>query len=94
LALQEQLNSAMSNLMTDNDRDVSRAARTVHDTFKRTALRVTGGAGLLEMNGSSSGARGCEIRQRLACKASKQRHPTHARKTGHARKAVSTCGCV
>lgn len=41
--------------MTDNDRDVSHAARTVHDTFKRTALRVTGGAGLLEMNGSSSG---------------------------------------
>ncbi|WIA29762.1 hypothetical protein OEZ86_012236 [Tetradesmus obliquus] len=52
----EHLNSAMSNLMTDNDRDVSHAARTVHDTFKRTALRVTGGAGLLEMNGSSSGA--------------------------------------
>jgi serine/threonine-protein phosphatase 4 regulatory subunit 4 len=55
LALQEQLNSAMSNLMTDNDRDVLHAARTVHDTFKRTPLRVTGGAGLLEMNGSSSG---------------------------------------
>lgn len=55
LPRQEHLNSAMSNLMTDNDRDVSHAARTVHDTFKRTALRVTGGAGLLEMNGSSSG---------------------------------------
>jgi hypothetical protein len=55
LPLQEHLNSAMSNLMTDNDLDVSHAARTVHDTFKRTPLRVTGGAGLLEMNGSSSG---------------------------------------
>jgi hypothetical protein len=28
--------------------------------------------------------------QHLACKASKQRHPTPARKAGHARKAVST----
>lgn len=54
-AEQEQLNSAMSNLMTDNDRDVAHAARCLHATFKRTPLRMTGGAGLLDMNGSSSG---------------------------------------
>lgn len=53
--LQEQLNSAMSNLMTDNDRDVAQAARGLHATFKRTPLRMTGGAGLLDMNGSASG---------------------------------------
>lgn len=53
--LQEQLNSAMSNLMTDNDRDVAHAARSLHATFKRTPLRMTGGAGLLDINGTSSG---------------------------------------
>lgn len=42
--------------MTDNDRDVSQAARSLHATFKRTPLRMTGGAGLLDINGSSSGA--------------------------------------
>jgi hypothetical protein len=31
----------------------------------------------------------CECRQHLACKASKQRHPTPACQAGHARKAVS-----
>lgn len=41
--------------MTDNDRDVSHAARSVHDTFKRTPLRMTGGAGLLDMNGTAAG---------------------------------------
>jgi serine/threonine-protein phosphatase 4 regulatory subunit 4 len=55
MVLQEQLNSAMSNLMTDNDRDVAHAARCLHATFKRMPLRMTGGAGLLDMNGSSSG---------------------------------------
>jgi hypothetical protein len=59
LVLQEQLNSAMSNLMTDNDRDVAHAARCLHATFKRTPLRMTGGAGLLDMNGSSSGTGVC-----------------------------------
>ncbi len=41
--------------MTDNDRDVSQAARTVHDAFKRTPVRMTGGAGVLDMNGSAGG---------------------------------------
>jgi hypothetical protein len=45
----------MSNLMTDNDRDVAHSARSLHATFKRTPLRMTGGAGLLDINGTSSG---------------------------------------
>jgi len=44
--------------MTDNDRDVAHAARNLHAIFKRTPLRMTGGAGLLDINGSSSGAGG------------------------------------
>ena len=51
----------MSNLMTDNDRDVAHEARSLHATFKRTPLRMTGGAGLLDMNGSSSGTGGACI---------------------------------
>jgi hypothetical protein len=42
--------------MTDNDRDVAQAARGLHATFKRTPLRMTGGAGLLDLIGSASGA--------------------------------------
>jgi hypothetical protein len=49
----------MSNLMTDNDRDVSAAARALHAAFKRTPLRMTGGAGLLDPSGSLSGAGVC-----------------------------------
>jgi hypothetical protein len=41
--------------MTDNDRDVSQAARAVHDAFKRTPLRMGGGGGaaggLLDIGG-------------------------------------------
>lgn len=48
----------MSNLMTDNDRDVAHAARGLHATFKRTPLRMTGGAGLLDMSGSGAGGQG------------------------------------
>jgi hypothetical protein len=57
VGLQEQMNSAMSALMTDSDRDVAHAARAVHDRFKKTPLRVTGGAGVLDMNGLA-GAQG------------------------------------
>ena len=34
----EKLNSAMSNLATDNDRDVAGEARAVNDSFKRTPV--------------------------------------------------------
>jgi hypothetical protein len=50
---QEQLNTTMSSLMTDSDRDVAQGARAVHDAFKRTPLRMTGTAGVLEMAGAS-----------------------------------------
>jgi hypothetical protein len=33
----------MTNLMTDNDRDVSSAARSVHEPFKRTPVRMACG---------------------------------------------------
>ena len=36
----ERLNSAMSNLATDNDRDVAGEARAVNDLFKRTPVRI------------------------------------------------------
>lgn len=36
----ERLNSAMSNLATDNDRDVAGEARAVNDLFKRTPVGV------------------------------------------------------
>ncbi|KAL3156729.1 hypothetical protein ABBQ38_001004 [Trebouxia sp. C0009 RCD-2024] len=51
----ERVNSAMSNLATDNDRDVAAEARAVNDLFKRTPVRMTGGAGLLDMNGLPGG---------------------------------------
>lgn len=51
----ERLNNAMSNLMTDNDRDVSLAARAVHESFKRTPVRMAGGAGVIDMNGLAGG---------------------------------------
>lgn len=60
----EQLNSAMSNLMTDNDRDVSHGARAVHDTFKRTPVRMAGGAGVLDMNGNAGGHGDFELADR------------------------------
>jgi len=37
----ERLNSAMSNLATDNDRDVAAQARAVNDLFKRTPVSFT-----------------------------------------------------
>ena len=36
----ERLNSAMSNLATDNDRDVAAEARAVNDLFKRTPVSL------------------------------------------------------
>lgn len=43
----------MSILITDTDRDVAQAARAVHERFKKTPLRVTGGAGVLDINGTA-----------------------------------------
>ena len=34
----ERLNNAISNAMSDNDRDVSTTARLINDTFKRTVI--------------------------------------------------------
>jgi serine/threonine-protein phosphatase 4 regulatory subunit 4 len=42
LTLQESLNSGMSSLMTDNDKDVAQAARCVHETYKCTNVRLAG----------------------------------------------------
>lgn len=42
--LLERLNSALSNTMTDDDRDVSLAARQVNDAYKRTPVRMGGAA--------------------------------------------------
>ena len=36
----ERVNSAMSNLATDNDRDVASQARAVNDLFKRTPVSL------------------------------------------------------
>lgn len=52
---QERLNNAMSNLMMDRDSDVSEGARSVHARFKQLALRMAGGAGMLDMNGMAGG---------------------------------------
>lgn len=38
--LLERLNNAISNAMTDNDRDVSLLARQVNDIYKRTPVRM------------------------------------------------------
>lgn len=38
--LLERLNNAISNAMTDNDRDVSLLARAVNDAYKRTPVRM------------------------------------------------------
>jgi hypothetical protein len=42
-APQERLNSAMSNLMTDIDRDVSQIARAAHEAVKKLPVRMTCG---------------------------------------------------
>jgi hypothetical protein len=42
--MQERLNSAMSGLATDNDRDVAAAARAAADDFKRVAVRTSVGS--------------------------------------------------
>lgn len=60
--LLERLNNAISNSMSDNDRDVSATARTVNDTYKRTPVRMGGGCGI----GGDSGADGCD-EQSLCC---------------------------
>ncbi|GIL70257.1 hypothetical protein Vretimale_3531 [Volvox reticuliferus] len=51
--LLERLNSGMSNIMTDNDRDVSQNARATNEHFKKTPMRMGGaGGGMLDMNGN------------------------------------------
>jgi len=50
--LLERLNNAMSNSMSDNDRDVSAQARCVNDQYKRMPVRMVGGMGL---GGDASG---------------------------------------
>ncbi|GLC55027.1 hypothetical protein PLESTB_000932600 [Pleodorina starrii] len=55
--LLERLNSGMSNIMTDNDRDVSQNARATNEAFKKTPMRMGGaGGGMLDMNGGSMGS--------------------------------------
>ncbi|KAG2485883.1 hypothetical protein HYH03_015466 [Edaphochlamys debaryana] len=57
--LLERLNSAMSNIMTDNDRDVSQNARAMNEHFKKTPMRMGGvGGGMLDMNGGMGGGGG------------------------------------
>ncbi|KAG2451341.1 hypothetical protein HYH02_003945 [Chlamydomonas schloesseri] len=57
--LLERLNSAMSNIMTDNDRDVSQNARATNEQFKKTPMRMGGaGGGMLDMNGTMGGGSG------------------------------------
>lgn len=51
--LLERLNTAISNSMSDNDRDVSTTARTVNDQYKRMPVRMVGGMGL---GGDASGS--------------------------------------
>lgn len=41
--------------MTDADHDVSIRARVVHADFKRMPVRMTGGVGVLDMNGMAGG---------------------------------------
>lgn len=40
--------------MTDSDHDVSTTARSIHSAFKRMPVRMTGGAGVLDMNGMAA----------------------------------------
>ncbi|GFR43586.1 hypothetical protein Agub_g4683 [Astrephomene gubernaculifera] len=55
--LLERLNSGMSNIMTDNDRDVSQNARAMNEQFKKTPMRMGGaGGGMLDMNGNMGAA--------------------------------------
>lgn len=44
--LLERLNSTISSVLADSDRDVSASARAVNDTFKRTPMRMAGGVAL------------------------------------------------
>ena len=50
----ERLNSAVSSLLTDGDRDVCAAARSVHGSFKAAAVRLSG-VGLLDASTASKG---------------------------------------
>jgi serine/threonine-protein phosphatase 4 regulatory subunit 4 len=56
----ERLNSAVSNLLTDVDRDVCAAARAAHPAFKAAAVRLSG-VGLLD---ASTASKGCAHRLR------------------------------
>ncbi|KAF5829638.1 armadillo-type protein [Dunaliella salina] len=60
--LLERLNNAMSNAMTDNDRDVSLLARQVNDSYKRTPVRM--GASMTNTLGSGAAAFETEDRRR------------------------------
>ncbi|KAJ9523823.1 hypothetical protein QJQ45_020014 [Haematococcus lacustris] len=50
--LLERLNNAISNSMTDNDRDVSVTARHINDTYKRIPVRMGGGLSVGDLSGS------------------------------------------
>eukprot|EP01026_Neomeris_dumetosa_P033929 TRINITY_DN27206_c1_g1_i1.p2 TRINITY_DN27206_c1_g1~~TRINITY_DN27206_c1_g1_i1.p2 ORF type:complete len:140 (+),score=26.33 TRINITY_DN27206_c1_g1_i1:1-420(+) len=60
----EKLNNAMSNLQTDDDQDVQLAARAIHGSFKRMPVRMTGGVGVLDMNGTAGGQSDFEAEDR------------------------------
>mmetsp|Transcript_9565 Transcript_9565/g.20370 ORF Transcript_9565/g.20370 Transcript_9565/m.20370 type:complete len:882 (+) Transcript_9565:180-2825(+) len=62
--LLERLNNAMSNSMTDNDRDVSMTARQINDTFKRTPVRMGGGVSSMDVNGLLGGVASYETEDR------------------------------
>ncbi|MEW5313019.1 MAG: hypothetical protein WDW38_004614 [Sanguina aurantia] len=63
--LLERLNNAMSNAMTDNDRDVSQTARAMNDTFKRSPVRMmVASSGMDSTNGGLGGLHFSEAEDR------------------------------
>lgn len=65
--LLERLNNAISNSMTDNDRDVSQTARQINDTYKRMPVRMGGSAGtIVDAAGGAMAAYEAEDRKKEA----------------------------
>jgi hypothetical protein len=62
--LLERLNNAISNSMTDGDRDVSQAARAINEAYKRVPLRLGGVGGGLGVEGGGPGAAAYEAEDR------------------------------